>query len=616
MRERRVERADPRPEGRHHQAEARRQHLGRLLPRRPGRDLRGGDRRSRHDREPRDQRGGHGQAHRPVADSGIDVAFVSGQYAQALNEAGLLEPIDKTLDPEPGEPLPRGDGARLRPGQQVSRCRTPGARPASATAPTSCRPTPTSWNDLLEPGARARRQDHHAVDRALDGAARAQGARACSVNTTEPRRARSRSRSSCSRPRPPCSPTTTRPSTRSSSPARPSMTEAWDGWCNYGIAEDPNIKFVVPDEGSDLWTDTMVVLKTSKNKEAAQAFINYILEPEVQAWVAENILYKVPNEAAMELVDPAVIAALPEPGDDPGRAARAGEHRRPRRVQPGVHQARHRSHGRRLEHVRHRLVTSTLRPPPAPLLAGRAGGGRPAVPGPGHAHARPLRSRPAAADPRATPSSSGAASAASSTPSRSTTSRALADPLYLNVHRDLGRHRRRSSTVLALAARLPDRLVIAALPGEWRTIALVAVLLPFWTNFLIRTYAWIVLLNNAGWINQALAGDRLIDEPLKLLYTQPAVVVGPALHVSAADDPAALRVARLRWTRSCARRRRTSGPSPWRVFRTVTLPLSIPGRAHRLHLRVRAEHGQLRHPRAARRRQDRAWSATSSATSS
>ena len=80
------------------------------------------------------------------------------------------------------------------------------------------------------------------------------------------------------------------------------MVVAWDGWCNYGTAEDPNIKFVIPTEGSDLWADTMVVLKTSKNKEAAMAYVNYILDPANHAWVAENILYKVPNAPAMEAV--------------------------------------------------------------------------------------------------------------------------------------------------------------------------------------------------------------------------------------------------------------------------------------------------------------------------
>ena len=57
---------------------------------------------------------------------------------------------------------------------------------------------------------------------------------------------------------------------------------------------------MVPSEGSDLWTDTMVILKSSQNKEAAHAFINFILDPANHAWVAENILYKVPNKAASE----------------------------------------------------------------------------------------------------------------------------------------------------------------------------------------------------------------------------------------------------------------------------------------------------------------------------
>ena len=51
-------------------------------------------------------------------------------------------------------------------------------------------------------------------------------------------------------------------------------------------------------------------------------------------------------------------------------------------------------------------------------------------------------------------------------------------------------------------------------------------MLPFWTNFLIRTYAWIVLLNSAGLVNKALMALRPIDKPLELLYTQGAIVAG------------------------------------------------------------------------------------------
>jgi len=87
--------------------------------------------------------------------------------------------------------------------------------------------------------------------------------------------------------------------------------QAWDGWCEYGRAEEPNIEFVVPDEGADVWTDTMVVLESSENKAAAHAFIDYVLEQTNGKAVSELILYKVPNEPAMDAVDPAVVEQFP-----------------------------------------------------------------------------------------------------------------------------------------------------------------------------------------------------------------------------------------------------------------------------------------------------------------
>ena len=69
------------------------------------------------------------------------------------------------------------------------------------------------------------------------------------------------------------------------------MVQAWDGWCNYGIGENKDIKYVIPKEGSDLWVDTMVILKNSEHKDAAYAFVNYLLDAENHRWAAENILY-------------------------------------------------------------------------------------------------------------------------------------------------------------------------------------------------------------------------------------------------------------------------------------------------------------------------------------
>ena len=91
-----------------------------------------------------------------------------------------------------------------------------------------------------------------------------------------------------------------------------SAVQAWDGWCEYGRAEDPkNIDFVILDEGSDLWSDTMVVLESSENEAAAYAFIDYILRPEVGKQIVEYTLYKMPNAEVMAAVDPKVIKDYP-----------------------------------------------------------------------------------------------------------------------------------------------------------------------------------------------------------------------------------------------------------------------------------------------------------------
>jgi spermidine/putrescine transport system substrate-binding protein len=89
------------------------------------------------------------------------------------------------------------------------------------------------------------------------------------------------------------------------------MVQAWDGWCNYGITDKPEIKYVIPKEGSDLWVDTMVITKASKNPEAAAKFIDFVLNAENGKWVVENIMYKSPNKAGMEAVDKSMFEKYP-----------------------------------------------------------------------------------------------------------------------------------------------------------------------------------------------------------------------------------------------------------------------------------------------------------------
>lgn len=151
----------------------------------------------------------------------------------------------------------------------------------------------------------------------------------------------------------------------------------------------------------------------------------------------------------------------------------------------------------------------------------------------------------------------------------------LADPLYLGI---IGQSIVMATivTVAALLLAYPVAYGIARLPARWSTIALILVILPFWTNFLIRTYAWILLLNNAGFVNQGLMTLGLIEEPLKLLYNWGAVFVG-LLYMYLPLMILPLYASLQQIDRSQLEAAMNLGSSPWRTFRTITLPLSLPG---------------------------------------
>ncbi|WP_401000199.1 spermidine/putrescine ABC transporter substrate-binding protein [Agromyces sp. GXQ0307] len=245
------------------------------------------------------------------SDPGIDVAFVSGQYAQALAEQGLLQELDKELVPNESNLYPEALELDYDPGNVYSEPY------AWGTTGLCYRPDltgfePTSWNDLLNPVPELEgKTTMLSTDRWLSmPALKAAGH---SLNTTDDAELEeAKAQLIETKPTLLAYDDTTFYSKLVSGEA--AMVEAWDGWCNYGIAENPEIEFVVPEEGADLWVDTMTVLKSSENKEAAMAFINYILDPEVQTWVAENILYKVPNQVAMEALDPALVESYPTLG--------------------------------------------------------------------------------------------------------------------------------------------------------------------------------------------------------------------------------------------------------------------------------------------------------------
>jgi spermidine/putrescine transport system permease protein len=132
------------------------------------------------------------------------------------------------------------------------------------------------------------------------------------------------------------------------------------------------------------------------------------------------------------------------------------------------------------------------------------------------------------------------------------------------------------ATVIALLVGYPTAFAISKLPQRWRTVALVLVVVPFWTNFLIRMYAWIVLLNTQGIVNDILVGAGLIDQRVGLLYTPGAVVVG-LVYVYLPLMILPLYAAIERVDPELIEASANLGAGRFRTFWSVQLPLTLPG---------------------------------------
>jgi putrescine transport system permease protein len=132
------------------------------------------------------------------------------------------------------------------------------------------------------------------------------------------------------------------------------------------------------------------------------------------------------------------------------------------------------------------------------------------------------------------------------------------------------------STVILVLAGFPIAYAMARAPRRWRPLLLMLVVLPFWTSFLIRVYAWINILQRDGLLNQALSALGLIDQPLTWLATDTAIYIGLVysylpfmvlpLYASLEkiDDTLLEAAADL----GCPR---------WKAFWAVTVPLALPG---------------------------------------
>ncbi|MDJ0930090.1 ABC transporter permease subunit [Breoghania sp.] len=132
------------------------------------------------------------------------------------------------------------------------------------------------------------------------------------------------------------------------------------------------------------------------------------------------------------------------------------------------------------------------------------------------------------------------------------------------------------STVISLLVGYPLAYGMARGPSHWRATLVMLVILPFWTSFLIRVYAWIGILKNEGLLNQFLLWLGVIDEPLIILNTNWAVYIGIAYsYLPFMVLPLYATLEKL--DMSLLEAVEDLGCPPWKAFWQVTLPLSLPG---------------------------------------
>lgn len=133
-----------------------------------------------------------------------------------------------------------------------------------------------------------------------------------------------------------------------------------------------------------------------------------------------------------------------------------------------------------------------------------------------------------------------------------------------------------TTTALCILIGYPFGYFMGRASKKWRTILMLLVIVPFWTNALIRIYGWRLLLVGNGPINQALMALGIIDKPLKLLNTHGAMVLGMVYALLPFMIlPTYSSVEKMDWALIDAGR--DLGARPWKAFLTVTLPITAPG---------------------------------------
>ncbi len=151
----------------------------------------------------------------------------------------------------------------------------------------------------------------------------------------------------------------------------------------------------------------------------------------------------------------------------------------------------------------------------------------------------------------------------------------FASPLYLTVMLTTF-----EISVLVTAASLclgyPVAYLLATSGSRIRAGVLLLVILPYWLDYIVRSYSWMVLLGRMGLVNRTLMEWRLIDEPLPILYTRWSVMIG-MVQILLPLMVLTLYGAMLRIDQGLIHAAAAHGARPWQSFRKVFFPLSLPG---------------------------------------
>lgn len=132
-------------------------------------------------------------------------------------------------------------------------------------------------------------------------------------------------------------------------------------------------------------------------------------------------------------------------------------------------------------------------------------------------------------------------------------------------------------TVVSVLLAYPLAWIIAfRVPQRWQRLALLLAILPFWTSYVVRSYAWLLVLAREGFINQTLIGIGLLSEPLTLANTRFATVTG-FVHFFVMLLTLTIYANLIQLPQNYRKAAMDLGASAFQTFRHVILPLTLPG---------------------------------------